>query len=69
MTSGATGSPTIPSRSRGTTTSSRSPDPDVIAGIHRAYLDAGADIIETNTFNSNKITMVKYRPGRHVPSR
>ena len=34
--------------------------PDVIAGIHRAYLDAGADIIETNTFNSNKITMVNY---------
>ncbi len=34
--------------------------PDVIGGIHRAYLDAGADIIETNTFNSNKITMVNY---------
>ncbi len=34
--------------------------PDVIAGIHRAYLDAGADIIETNTFNSNKITMINY---------
>ena len=34
--------------------------PDVIAGIHRAYLDAGADIIETNTFNSNKITMLNY---------
>ncbi|MFT7289219.1 MAG: 5-methyltetrahydrofolate--homocysteine methyltransferase [Halieaceae bacterium] len=26
--------------------------PDIIARIHRAYLDAGADIIETNTFNS-----------------
>jgi 5-methyltetrahydrofolate--homocysteine methyltransferase len=26
--------------------------PDIIAGIHRRYLDAGADIIETNTFNS-----------------
>jgi 5-methyltetrahydrofolate--homocysteine methyltransferase len=34
--------------------------PDVIGGIHRAYLDAGADIIETNTFNSNKITMINY---------
>ena len=32
----------------------------MIAEIHRAYLDAGADIIETNTFNSNKITMVNY---------
>ncbi len=26
--------------------------PDVIAGIHDAYLAAGSDIIETNTFNS-----------------
>ena len=34
--------------------------PDVIAGIHRAYLEAGADIIETNTFNSNKLTMINY---------
>ena len=34
--------------------------PDVIEGIHRAYLDAGADIIETNTFNSNKLTMINY---------
>ena len=25
--------------------------PDIITGIHEAYLDAGADIIETNTFN------------------
>jgi 5-methyltetrahydrofolate--homocysteine methyltransferase len=27
--------------------------PEIIAGIHRAYLEAGADIIETNTFNSS----------------
>ncbi len=26
--------------------------PDVVAEVHRAYLEAGADIIETNTFNS-----------------
>ncbi len=26
--------------------------PDIICDIHRAYLEAGADIIETNTFNS-----------------
>ena len=25
--------------------------PEIILGIHEAYLDAGADIIETNTFN------------------
>src|SRR5689334_19770255 len=34
--------------------------PDVIAGIHRAYLDAGADLIETNTFNSNAISQADY---------
>src|SRR6476661_6572139 len=34
--------------------------PDVIAGIHRQYLDAGADIIETNTFNSNAISQADY---------
>jgi 5-methyltetrahydrofolate--homocysteine methyltransferase len=34
--------------------------PDVIAGIHRAYLDAGADIIETNTFVANRITLENY---------
>ena len=26
--------------------------PDVIAGIHRQYLDAGADVVSTNTFNA-----------------
>src|SRR3954449_2131195 len=34
--------------------------PQVIGGIHRAYLDAGADIIETNTFNSNAVSMADY---------
>ncbi len=34
--------------------------PDVIAGIHREYLEAGADIIETNTFNANAISMQDY---------
>lgn len=31
--------------------------PDVIAGIHREYLEVGADIIETNTFGANSITL------------
>ena len=35
--------------------------PHVIDGIHRAYLEAGADILETNTFNSNAISMADYR--------
>ena len=34
--------------------------PDVIAGIHQAYLDAGADIIETNTFNSTAVSQSDY---------
>ena len=34
--------------------------PDVLEEIHRAYLEAGADIIETNTFSSNRVSMADY---------
>ena len=34
--------------------------PDVIRGVHDAYLAAGADIIETNTFNSTAISQADY---------
>ena len=34
--------------------------PAVIAEIHQAYLDAGADIIQTNTFNATRIAMSDY---------
>lgn len=34
--------------------------PHVIKGIHKQYLDAGADIIETNTFNSQAISLADY---------
>ncbi len=34
--------------------------PDVIRAIHDAYFDAGADIVETNTFNSTRIAMADY---------
>lgn len=34
--------------------------PEVVAAVHRSYLDAGADIIETNTFNSNAISQREY---------
>ncbi|MFZ4740018.1 MAG: methionine synthase [Bacteroidales bacterium] len=34
--------------------------PDVIQTIHEQYLEAGADIIETNTFNANRISMADY---------
>ena len=35
--------------------------PQVISGIHQAYLEAGADILETNTFNSTSVSMADYR--------
>ncbi len=34
--------------------------PDIIRDIHRQYLDAGADIIETNTFNANAVSQSDY---------
>ena len=34
--------------------------PEVIARIHREYIEAGADIIETNTFSSNRISQSEY---------
>jgi 5-methyltetrahydrofolate--homocysteine methyltransferase len=35
-------------------------NPDVIRAIHRAYLDAGADIVCTNTFNATRISQADY---------
>ena len=35
--------------------------PDIIQGIHAAYLEAGADLVETNTFNSTSISLADYR--------
>lgn len=34
--------------------------PEIILEIHEAYLEAGADIIETNTFNANAISQADY---------
>lgn len=34
--------------------------PEIIAGIHKQYLDAGADIIETNNFNATPSDLVRY---------
>ena len=34
--------------------------PDIVADIHRRYLNAGADIIETNSFNAQRISMEDY---------
>lgn len=35
--------------------------PDVIREIHAAYLEAGADIVETNSFNGNSFSMADYQ--------
>src|SRR3954451_23244060 len=34
--------------------------PEIIAGIHREYLEAGADVIETNTFNAQAVSLADY---------
>ncbi len=40
--------------------------PDVIQDIHRQYLEAGADIIETNSFNATTISQADYQMEAHV---
>lgn len=40
--------------------------PDIIEAIHIAYLEAGADIIETNTFNGTAITQSEYQTDAYV---
>ena len=34
--------------------------PEVIAGIHQEFLDAGADILETNTFGATPVVLAEY---------
>jgi 5-methyltetrahydrofolate--homocysteine methyltransferase len=40
--------------------------PDVISGIHRKYLEAGADIIETNSFGSTRVVLAEYGLGERA---
>ena len=40
--------------------------PDIIREIHRKYLEAGSDIIETNTFNAQRISLGDYGLQDHV---
>ena len=42
--------------------------PDVVSDIHRRYLEAGCDIIETNTFSSQRISMSDYHVEDYVES-
>ncbi|WP_180082111.1 methionine synthase [Acinetobacter sp. YH12201] len=41
--------------------------PHIIQGIHEAYLEAGADIIETNSFNGTRVSMSDYHMEDLVP--
>lgn len=41
-------------------------NPDVVLGVHRAFLEAGADVVETNTFRSNRLTLADYNLQDHV---
>lgn len=41
--------------------------PDIIRGIHEEYLEAGADIIETNSFNGTRVSMADYEMEDLVP--
>jgi len=41
--------------------------PDIIRGIHEEYLEAGADIIETNSFNGTRVSMSDYEMEDLVP--
>ena len=34
--------------------------PEIIESIHRQYFEAGADLVETNTFNANAVSMADY---------
>ena len=40
--------------------------PDIVRGIHAEFLEAGADIIETNTFNANRISQADYHTEKWV---
>ena len=40
--------------------------PDVVEGIHKKYLEAGADIIETNTFNATKMVLDEFHVGHEA---
>ena len=42
--------------------------PDVILGIHQAYIEAGADIIETNSFGANRLSQEEYGRAENMPS-
>ncbi len=41
-------------------------NPEIVAQIHQEYIDAGAEIIETNTFGANRNKLSAYKHGHNV---
>ena len=41
-------------------------NPKLVLAVHKGYVDAGADIIETNTFGANRIKLVDYQLDKQV---
>jgi 5-methyltetrahydrofolate--homocysteine methyltransferase len=40
--------------------------PEAVEKVHRSFLEVGVDVLETNTFRSNRITMAEYKLGDRV---
>ena len=40
--------------------------PDIVRGLHRAYLEAGADAVETNSFGASPVTLGEYDLAEHA---
>ena len=40
--------------------------PDLVRDVHRAYLDAGAEVVETNSFGANRLKLAQYGLESHV---
>jgi len=40
--------------------------PEAVEKVHRSFLEVGVDVIETDTFRSNRITMAEYKVGERV---
>ena len=52
--------------STGATRRSSSNRPDVVTEIHDAYLEAGADVIETNSFTASRLKLDEYGLGERI---
>ena len=42
--------------------------PELVAGVHRAYVDAGVDVIETNTFGANRVKLESFGLADQLPA-